>query len=149
MLVLVDENAPLQLLDPLQHVLRRHVVHHVESIGWKGKKDRSLIPDAAIRGYQVFLTKDVNQFAVPEECDAIKRSGMHHVRFRQGDGLAALGRAVGSVIVALHPVMEELVAAPSQRLVEIRTATRDYTVTDPNVRPPSAYWPGTSHVRRP
>lgn len=72
----------------------------MESLGWKGKKDRSLIPDAA-RGYHVLLTKDENQLTVPEECEAIKRSGMHHVRFHQGQGLAALGRAVGSVIVGM------------------------------------------------
>lgn len=149
MRVLLDENVPVQLLDPLRHVLRAHDVDHVETVGWKGKKDGSLIPDAAARMYHVFLTKDTNQLAVPEECDAIKRSRLHHVRFKQADGLAALGRAIGSIVVAMHPIMEALESAGSQRLVFIGNAVREFEVTDPKVNPPSAYWPGTRHVRKP
>lgn len=149
MRVLLDENTPVQLLDPLRCVLRAHTVDHVDTVRWKGKKDRSLIPDAARRKYDVFLTKDTNQLAVPDECDAIKKSRMHHVRFKQGDGLAALGRAMGSIIVAMHPIMAVLEPAGSQQLVLIRTAERVFEITDPAVTPPSDYWPGTRHVRKP
>lgn len=76
MKLLLDENVPLPLLSPLRHLLPAHDVDHVERIGWKGKKDRFLLPDASARGYDGLLTKDSAQLDSPDESRAIRDSGM-------------------------------------------------------------------------
>jgi len=55
MRILLDEDVPLQLLEPLRHLLVSHDVDHVDGLRWKGKKDRSLLLDAAQRGYEAFV----------------------------------------------------------------------------------------------
>ena len=142
MKILLDENVPIQTLDLLSRVLRGHDVDHVDRRGWKGKKDRFLLPDAASAGYDVLVTKDSNQLSDPDECRLIRTSGLHHVRFRQGDGLRGLGAAVASVVVAMPQIVEELATAGGQRLVRISginpTRLRHETI-DPAQDPP-AYW---------
>src|SRR6266536_6553770 len=91
MQILLDEDVPIQVLQILRRVLKCHDVDHVEAIRWKGKKDVFLIADAATRGYHLLLTNNRKQLADPRECDAIKKSGMHHVRYDQGPGFARLG----------------------------------------------------------
>ena len=93
MKLLLDEDVPLQLLEPLRRLLPEHDVDHVENLGWKGKKDRFLLPDAAGRGYQALLTNDSRQLDSDIESRAIRDSGMHHIRYRHDarrgiDGLA-------------------------------------------------------------
>jgi hypothetical protein len=140
--ILLDENVPIQTLDLLSRVLRGHEDDHVDRIRWKGKKDSFLLPDAASAGYDVLVTKDSNQLEDPAECRLIRRSKIHHVRFRQGEGIRGLGAAVASVIVAMPQVITELEAADGQRLVRIEginPVKRRHTTIDPNVNPP-AYW---------
>jgi hypothetical protein len=68
----------------------------------------------------VIITKDRNQLSDPLECDAIKRSSLHHVRYRQRQkGAYGLGLALGALISAIPKVMEGLEAASGQRLVRI------------------------------
>ena len=50
MRVLIDEDTAVQLLNPLQHLLRKHSVDHIASIGWKGKKDFRVLADASSAG---------------------------------------------------------------------------------------------------
>jgi hypothetical protein len=69
-------------MGPLRHLLPRHEIAHVSEIRWKGKKDRPLLRDAKRAGFDVFITRDHNQLSDPQECKAIKDSGLHHVRFR-------------------------------------------------------------------
>jgi len=141
--ILLDENTPVQLQPALQQVLGDgHAVDHVDSIKWKSKKDKHLIPDAAGRGYQVFVTKDSNQLQDPGECSVIKKSAMHHVRFSQGKGLKGMARAMGSVIAALPDVIEEVEEANGQLLVRIQglAPRRRHETIDPKVDPPT-YWP--------
>lgn len=40
MKLLLDEDVPKQLLEPLRHLLPNHEVDHVDDLGWKGKKER-------------------------------------------------------------------------------------------------------------
>jgi predicted nuclease of predicted toxin-antitoxin system len=61
MRVLIDENAPVQLLDVLAHLLPDHEVAHIAGLKWSGKKDLAVLADAASRGFEVFLTKDSRQ----------------------------------------------------------------------------------------
>lgn len=142
MKILLDENVPIQTLDLLSRVMRGHSIDHVDKIKWKGKKDLFLLPDAADAGYDVLVTQDSNQLDDPDECRLIRRSRMHHVRFRQGEGIRGLGAALASVIVAMPQVVAELEAADGQRLVRIdgiNPVKKRHTMVDPKVNPP-AYW---------
>ncbi|HEX9084272.1 MAG TPA: hypothetical protein VF836_06010 [Gemmatimonadaceae bacterium] len=118
-------------------------VDHITKIKWAGKKDYSVLGEA---GYDVIITKDRNQLSDPRECDAIKRSGLHHVRYRQRqEGAYGLGLALGAIISAMPKVMEDLETSSGQRLVRIvaldPTPARRFAITDPRRDPPSPYWP--------
>lgn len=141
MRVLLDENVPIQALPILRRTLRGHDIEHVEEIGWKSKKDRFLLPDAVKAGYDVFVTKDINQLSDPDETQIIRKAGMHHVRFRQDEGVAGFARAVGSVVAAMPDVMDDLVEADGQRLVSITKFEnkKRHELTDPGTNPPP-YW---------
>lgn len=151
MRLLLDEDVPVQLLEPLRHLLREHVVDHVQYLGWKGKKDRFLLADAAARGYDALLTHDSAQLDSEVESRAIRDSGLHHVRYRQDPrrGLDGLASAMAAVLAAIRPVVRDLDAAPGQRLVMIESIGpgRRHKVTDPRTDPPS-YWP-TRRGQRP
>ncbi|MGQ0718664.1 MAG: DUF5615 family PIN-like protein [Pseudonocardiales bacterium] len=58
MKLLLDEDVPVQLVEPLRRLLHEHQVDHVQSLGWKGKKDRFLLPDASGKGYAALVTAD-------------------------------------------------------------------------------------------
>jgi len=143
MRILIDEDSPVQLLGALRHLLPRHQVDHVTEINWRGKKDRSVLRDAANAGYEVFITNDRNQFNDPDECAAIKRSRLHHVSYSQRrQGLTGLGLALGAVLAAMPMVMAELEQADGQRLVHIAGLSpgHRFEATDPARNPPK-YWP--------
>jgi PIN like domain len=74
---LLDEDAPVQLLEPLRRLMPEHSIDHVETLGWKGMKDRFLLPDAARRGYDALITNDSAQLKDESECRAIRDSGLH------------------------------------------------------------------------
>lgn len=91
----------------------------------------------------MIITRDRNQLSDPAECDAIKKSKLHHVRYAQRrEGTAGLGLALGAIIAAMPMVMDEIERADGQRLVHIvgLDPNRRYEMTDPNKSPPS-YWP--------
>ena len=79
MKLLLDDDVPAPLTELLKHLLRGHQVDHVYGIGWGGKKDVNLFPDAAKAGYHALLTNNLRQFNDPVECRAIQRSGLHHI----------------------------------------------------------------------
>jgi hypothetical protein len=146
MRILIDEDTAVQLIEPLQHVLIGHQVKHIHDLSWKSKKDRNVLPDAKKAGYHVLITRDRSQLSDPRECDAIKKSALHHVRYEQRiDGARGLALALGAIIAAMPMVMQELEVADGQRLVRItsldpRPRSR-FEVTDPQRNPPSVYWP--------
>lgn len=142
MRVLIDEDTAVQVIEPLRHLLIRHQVDHVSKIKWNGKKDRSVLPDAKKAGYDVIITRDRNQLMDPDECDAIKRSGLHHVRYAQRrEGMEGLGLALGAIIAAMPMVMAALEQANGQQLVHIAglDPNRRFEMTDPKKDPPR-YW---------
>ncbi len=95
MRLLVDEETAVQVLEPLRHVLIGHQVTHVSEVAWKGKKDRQVLPDAKNAGYDVLITRDRAQLNDPSECAAIKKSGLHHVRYTQRlEGMRGLALAL-------------------------------------------------------
>jgi hypothetical protein len=144
MRVLIDEDTAVQIIEPLRHVLLGHEVAHVSELSWKGKKDLRVLPDAKNAGFHALITRDRAQFNDPRECDAIKKSGLHHIRYAQRqEGTRGLALAIGAIIAAMPMVMQELEGASSQRLVQIASIEprRRFEITDPKRNPPSAYWP--------
>ncbi|HWE91455.1 MAG TPA: hypothetical protein VG317_18490 [Pseudonocardiaceae bacterium] len=144
MRLLLDEDVPIQLLEPIRHLLRGHVVDHVDQLGWKGKKDRFLLPDARRKGYDALVTNDSAQLDSAEESKAIRDSGLHHIRYRQDTrrGLDGLALAIGSVVATIRQVVAELEQSDGQRLVEIPSIQpgKRHKSIDPRVEPPK-YWP--------
>jgi len=144
MQLLLDEDAPVQLLDSLRRLLPEHRVDHVQDLGWKGKKDRFLLRDASRRGYDALLTNDSAQLDDADESRAIRDSGLHHIRYRQDTrrGLDGLALAMASVLAALRGIMREPDAADGQRLVEVQAIQpgKRHRLTDPRTDPPR-YWP--------
>jgi hypothetical protein len=106
MRILLDADAPIQMLAVLQHLLPTHRVDHVHDLGWSSKKDLPLLRDATSAGYQVFVTNDANQFEDAAETAAIRRSRLHHVRYgHRQPGLQGLGLAIGAVVSAMPAVI--------------------------------------------
>jgi len=143
MRVLIDEDTAVQVMGPLRHVLLGHQVTHVSEVSWKGKKDRQVLPDAKKASYHVLITRDRAQLNDPAECDAIKKSGLHHVRYTQRhDGMRGLALAVGALIAAMPMVMEKLAEADGQRLVKVTSIDPRgrFDLTNPRREPPSSYW---------
>jgi hypothetical protein len=141
--ILLDENTPVQALPILECVLRKHEIRHVDKLKWNSKKDPFLLVDAKQRGFDILITKDHNQLNDPAECSILKKVGIHHVRFGQGEGLAGLARAVAAVVAAMPAIMAELELADGQRLIKVTGlggGTRRHTTTDPSKNPPP-YWP--------
>lgn len=154
MKVLLDEDVPVQVLEALRQVLGGHEVHHVNTIRWMNKKGLALLPDAAGRGYRVFVTNDRNQLRDVDESRAIRDSGMHHVRYDQDTtrGIEGLALAMASLLAAAVPCLRDLNAAPGQRLVHVRSVSPHqraprYEVVDPVTDPP-AYWPRSGAAPR-
>jgi hypothetical protein len=144
MRVLLDEDTPVQLIAVLRHLLPAHHVDHVDGIKWKSKKDRNVLPDAKKAGYHVIVTKDRRQLEDPVECDAIKKAGLHHVRYtHRRKNLEGLGLAIGAVVAAMPQVMAALEEVDAQQLIRIAgiNNTDRFDMTDPRRKPPSKYWP--------
>jgi hypothetical protein len=144
MKVLLDEDVPQPVIALVEHLLCGHDVAHVARLDWSGKKDVPLIADAARRGFNVFVTQNVGQFKVPDECRAIKRSAMHHVSYEVTPGLRGLGLATGALCAAIHPIVVELETLTTQHIVSVTSLDKSrkrYEVADPAVKPPSPYWP--------
>jgi hypothetical protein len=143
MKVLLDEDVPQPVISLVEHLLRGHQVAHVALLDWSGKKDVPLFGDAARRGFEVFVTQNIGQFRDPAECDAIKRSGMHHISYQVPPGLKGFGLASGALVAAIQPIVTELDSITKQRIVRItglNTNRKRYEVTDPALDPPSPYW---------
>jgi hypothetical protein len=121
MKILLDEQLAVQLLDPLGRN-RDHEFVHVDQLGWKGKKDKFLFPDAASKGFDAIVGLDVDQLADPDEWKSLRKSDLHHISVRQGrtvKGRKGLARVMASLIVAMPYVVEELAEADDQRIVEV------------------------------
>jgi hypothetical protein len=144
MRVLLDEDVPVQVLEPLKRVLKSHHVQHLNELRWKNKKDLFVLRDASSGGFQVIVTNDAAQLDDVYETEAIKKSGLHHVRYGQRPdlGLHGLALALGAIVSAMPPLIAELEAATGHRLVRIHALDpkRRYDLTDPRKSPPK-YWP--------
>jgi hypothetical protein len=144
MRILLDEDTPVQLIEALRHLLPVHRVDHVSLLNqWSGKSDQAVYADAK-RRYQVIITKDRNQLNDPVHARIVSDSRLHRIAFKQRHpGLDGLAIAMGSVIVAIVQVINELERAERQLLVHITGIDpnrRRYEIVDPRTDPPT-YWP--------
>ena len=142
MRVLLDEDVPEQVLGVLRHLLRGHVVAHIHELGWSGKKDLALYRDV-VGKFEAIITNNHRQLDDPAEARQIKKSGLHHISYGQRvDGLRGLALAIGAIVAAMPPIIDELATADGQRLVSIHglAPKRRYDITDPKRNPPR-YWP--------
>ncbi|MPY97477.1 MAG: hypothetical protein GEU97_05660 [Actinophytocola sp.] len=140
--ILLDADTPIQMLSLLRHILPKHQVDHVHDKGWSRKKDISLMRDARTAGYHVFVTNDWNQLDDPNETDAIKKSRLHHVRYKQRrEGLKGLALSIGAVVAAMPYIIEFLETAGRQQLVKVSGIDPNgrFDNVDPTRNPPR-YW---------
>ncbi|WP_159944672.1 hypothetical protein [Nocardiopsis sp. FR6] len=145
MKVLLDENAPKQLLSPLEKLLRSHDVDHTENLGWKEASDTGLYAKASRTGWNVLITNDGKQLLDPQICRAIKQSGLHYVHYELADGLDGAARAYASVLFAIRGVMTALEESDGQRVIRIanlRQRGANFDILRPGIDHISNYWPG-------
>ncbi|MDI5962842.1 DUF5615 family PIN-like protein [Streptantibioticus silvisoli] len=151
MRILVDENVPAPVVGMLRTLLPGHEVQSVRDIKWTGRDDAAVLAAATDKGFDAFLTRDNRQLDDAAEHAAIRRSGMHHIRYRQdGRGRAGLGLAMGAVIAAMTRVADELARAGGQRLIHIKGPTPDtahYDTVDPTRKPPRPPKPPTAPLK--
>ncbi|MGW3724637.1 DUF5615 family PIN-like protein [Streptomyces sp. F001] len=149
MKLLLDENVPRPMVGIVRILLTAHDVVHVHELaGWAGTKDIELYAKAKAEGFQAIITNDVKQLSRPMEVEAIARSGLHRIQYRQNNkhgGLVGLGTAIATVCAALPHALAELEEADGQRLVSLTAVDPSrrsrLQVTDPAVEPPK-HWPG-------
>jgi predicted nuclease of predicted toxin-antitoxin system len=147
--LLLDENVPRPMAEIVRILLTAHDVVHVHELdGWAGTKDIELYAKAKTEGFQAIITNDAKQLNRHMEVEAIARSGLHRIQYRQNNkhgGLVGLGTAIATVCAALPHALAELEEADGQRLVfltAIDPSRRSrLQVTDPAVEPPK-HWPG-------
>ncbi|MDQ1665966.1 MAG: hypothetical protein QOH75_1997 [Actinomycetota bacterium] len=143
MRVLLDEDVPEQLVEPLRHLTPGHTIDYVGQTRWAGKKDPDLYRAIRGAGYDVIVTNDRSQLNDPGLTKEIRRSQVHHVRYSQKHpGLRGLALALGALIAALPTLLDELATAEGQMLVHVHALDprkKRHTVRDPRVDPP-AYW---------
>jgi hypothetical protein len=153
MKILLDEQVPLPVLAPLQHMLQPpHRLDHVNTIRWKRKLDRQLIPDLRARGYAGLVTADLHQLEDPDEIRLIHKSGIHHIRFsRFGKGVHETASAIATVVAGLPAVITALEQADGQRLALlklVKSGDVQCEILDPKVTPPNQYWPSRKTIGR-
>jgi hypothetical protein len=146
MKILLDEQVPLPVLEPLRHLLHpSHKIDHVDAMGWKSKPDLNLIPDLRARNYVGLVTADLSQLENPDEVRVIHRTGIHHIRFRQyGKGIHKTASAIATIFAGLPAALAALEQATGQRLVQlklVKSGDIQLEIIDPSVTPPNQYWP--------
>jgi hypothetical protein len=142
MRILLDEDVPRQVVDILRHLLPAHETAHIHEIKWSGKSDLFLFRDATGR-FETIVTNNYRQFDDPEETARIKKSGLHHISYKQrASGLKGLGLAIGAIVAAMPAIVEDLALASGQRIVQIHEleVSHRYLIVDPRRNPPK-YWP--------
>ncbi|THV40592.1 DUF5615 family PIN-like protein [Glycomyces buryatensis] len=150
MQLLFDENVPRQLVEAIRAFMRNHQCDHVIDKSWSGTKDLDLYPRAAEHGYQAVVTNDVKQMKRQLEVEAIAKSGLHRIEYRQKHpGLEGLGLAIGTVSAALPLAVKELEQAAGQLMIQLRAVNpgsrERLKIINPRTDPP-AFWPSSKDV---
>ncbi|MEV4209756.1 hypothetical protein [Nocardia salmonicida] len=148
MRLLLDENVPRPMADIIRILVKQHAIDHVHDLpGWAGTKDVALYERARSSGFDVMVTNDSKQMKRPMEVEAIARSGLHRVEYRQNNkhgGLVGLGTAIATVCAGLPHAIAALEESNRQRLISLNgidpTRGVRIQVLDPaSLRP--LHWP--------
>jgi hypothetical protein len=90
------------------------------------------------------MTNNLRQLNDPDECTAIKKSGVHLILYETPDGLRGLALASAAICAAIRPLVGRLVTRDRQHIARIRSISptvERFTLVDPALDPPSPYWP--------
>lgn len=129
-------------------LVKQHTINHVHDLpGWTGTKDIALYDRARSAGFDVMVTNDSKQMKRPMEVEAIARSGLHRIEYRQNNkhgGLVGLGTAIATVCAGLPHAIAALEESSGQRLISLNgidpTRGGRIQILDPScIRPP--HWP--------
>lgn len=142
MRILLDENVPEPLIEPLSWLLKEHQIAHVGK-RWKGIKDLQLYSKAKRNDYELIISADGNQLYDAEICKAIQRSGLHAVFLDAAPGLDALAAATGALTHSIRGIVATTEKAEAQRVIVIPmlSGRGSYEVFDPQRQAPSPMWP--------
>jgi hypothetical protein len=69
MKLLLDEDVPVQLVEPLRRLLREHRVDQVQDLGWKGKKDRFCFPTPAAMAMALYSRMTAPSSTAPRKLE--------------------------------------------------------------------------------
>ncbi|WP_211357620.1 hypothetical protein [Nocardia cyriacigeorgica] len=147
--LLLDENVPRPMADIVRILMKQHRIDHIHDLdGWSGTKDIALYARAAEAGFDAIVTNDTKQLKRASEVDAIAKSRLHRIEYRQNNkhgGLVGLGAAIATVCAGLPHAVAALEEADGQRLISLNgvdpTRPGRVRVVDPVVDPP-VHWPG-------
>lgn len=147
MRILLDENVPRQLVDPLSWLLPVHVIHQVNR-RFKGIKDEQLYDKAKRKNYELIISADGNQLYDERICKAIQRSGLHAAFVETGSSnLKSLAAAAGALIHSIRDIVAKLEKVEVQHVIVIHMLRGDprYDFHNPRRDPPSPLWPRKQH----
>ena len=148
MRILLDENVPQPLTEPLSWLLsRKHEMAHINE-QCKGIKDPQLYDKAKRNGCDVVISNDSQQLYDPEICKAIQRSGRHVVFIAMSNGgLRSLAAAAGALIHCIREIIAELEQSDGQQIIVVPMLRGEprYTRYDPRREGPSPMWPRKQH----
>ncbi|MER7213235.1 hypothetical protein ABT340_39745 [Streptosporangium sp. NPDC000239] len=147
MRILLDENVPRQLVDPLSWLLPLHVIDQVNQ-RFKGIKDEQLYGKAKRKNYELIISVDSNQLYDEKICKAIQRSGLHAVFVETGNSsLKSLAAAAGALIHSIRDIVVRLEKVDVQHVTIIPMLRGDprYDFHDPRHSAPSPIWPRKQH----
>ena len=148
MKIILDENIPEPLSEPLGWLLRGHRMAHVNRC-WKGIKDQQLYDKAKRQGYDVVISNDSQQLYDSDICKAIQRSNRHVVFVESSSGgLKHLAAVTGALMHCIRDIIAELEQAESQRIVIVPMLHGEpkYRPYDPRkAEAPSPMWPRKQH----
>ncbi|TXK35007.1 hypothetical protein [Nonomuraea sp. C10] len=147
MKILLDENVPEPLSEPLTWLLRGHPMSHVNK-RWKSIKDQQLYDKAKRCGYDIVISNDSQQLYDSEICRAIQRSSRHVVFVETSSGgLRSLSAAAGALMHCIRDIVTELEKAETQRIIIVPMLHGEpkYKPYDPRKEAPSPMWPRKQH----
>ncbi|AWS47892.1 hypothetical protein [Streptosporangium sp. 'caverna'] len=147
MRILLDENVPKPLVEPLSWLLPGHVIEQVNR-RFKGIKDEQLYDKAKRKKFEMIISADGNQLYDEGICKAIQRSGLHAVFVETGNSsLGSLAAAAGALIHSIRDIIGKLEKAESQHVAIVQMLHGDpgYSFHDPRRDAPSPMWPRKQH----
>ena len=106
----IDHNLSPQLLSPLVSIHPKHGFRCALQEDLAAAKDIPLFSELVDRQFEAIITRDRNQLADPDECAALRASGLHWLGVKDTGVPGLLGLALDSaaITVGLTIVLPDL-----------------------------------------